>query len=292
MSRTNDAGSSPEAQRLPENFRIECSIFSIALPASSRFPLETNLTIKMQSLFTTLLNTEELTTAAARLAPLWEPLLATQPLLEIIANAAGADRTAIIQATSRQATSDFTDPLKAADATRDAAFATLRDFSGNWAKNPAATPAERAAGDRLQAIFATHGNTLHTLGYTRQTGHMTALIADLKKPQSTADLAAITQTALFANMVQAQTALETLAADKAATEGGQTLPTLSEHRPQLERRINLILNNLAEWQALAPTPALNEAIAKMDEVITTLMAPALARRTKAGATPAPVPAPQ
>ncbi len=109
-------------------------------------------------------------------------------------------------------------------------------------------------------------------GYTRQTGHLTFLIADLKKPQPTADLAAISQTAPFANMVQAQTAFEALTTDRAATEDGQTLPTLSEHRPQLERRINLILNNLAEWQAPASTPA-------------------LARRTKAEATPGPVTGP-
>ncbi|MEO5913222.1 MAG: DUF6261 family protein [Luteolibacter sp.] len=246
----------------------------------------------MQSLFTTLLTTEELTTAAARLAPLWNPLFATQPLLGIISTAAEADRAAIIQAASRQAASDFTGPLKAADDTRDAAFTTLRDFSATWAKNPTATAEQRAAGDRLQAIFALHGNTLHRLGYNRQSGLMDALVADLKKPQSTADLTALNLAALFGQMEQAQTAFEDLAADKSATEGGETLPTIAQHRPLLTLRLNLLLDNIAQWETLAPTPELAGAIAKMDEVITTLMAPALARRTKAQAAPDPVPAPQ
>ncbi|MEO5712518.1 MAG: DUF6261 family protein [Luteolibacter sp.] len=208
----------------------------------------------MQSLFTTLLTTEELTTAVARLSPLWNPLLTTQPLLGIIATAAEADRAAIILALSRQATSDFTDPLKAADVTRDAAFTSLRDFSATWAKNPGATPQQRAAGDRLQAIFATHGNSLHRLGYNRQSGLMTALIADLKKTQPTADLAALNLGALFTQMEAAQTTFEDIAADKSATEGGETLPTIREHRPLLELRVNLLLDNLAQWQALAPPP--------------------------------------
>ncbi len=121
---------------------------------------------------------------------------------------------------------------------------------------------------------------------------MDALIVDLKKPQSTADLAALTLGPLFTQMDQSQSATEDLAADKSATEGGEILPTVAGHRPLLMLRLNLLLNNIAQWQALAPTPALIEAIAKMDEVITTLMAPALARRTKAEATPAPAPAPQ
>jgi len=53
-----------------------------------------------------------------------------------IAAAAEADRASILLATSRQANSNFTDSLKEADAARDAAFSSLRDFFATWAKSP------------------------------------------------------------------------------------------------------------------------------------------------------------
>jgi len=234
----------------------------------------------MKALYTTLLTTEELTTCAARLAPIWTPLFAGQPLLLAIATAVESHRAAIVRAASRKAASDFTDPLADGDSARDAAFSTLRNFSGTWAGNPAATAGQRAAGARLQEIFGRHGNGLIHLGYNRQTGKMEDLIADLRSPQSTADLAALDLAPLFAAMVTAQTDFEGITADKAATEGGDTLPSIATHRPALVRQINLLLSAIAEWQEVASTPALEEAISKMDEVIVQIATPALSRRTR------------
>ncbi|GAA5484700.1 DUF6261 family protein [Haloferula sargassicola] len=234
----------------------------------------------MIPLHTTLLTTEELTTAALRLAAIYGPLLSGQTLLEKIGEAIEQDRAAIVLAASRKSGSDFTGLLKEGDTLRDAAFVALRDFVGSWAKNPIATAEQSAAAARLQEIFDHHGNTLHRLGYNRQSGKMEELIEDLQSSVSTADLVTLSLTPLFAQMEQAQTAFEGLKADKAATEGGLELPTIAEHRPRLERHLNLLLSNLATWNDLDPTPALTQAIGPMDEVITQLMAPALARRTK------------
>jgi hypothetical protein len=245
----------------------------------------------MQTSYTTLLTTGELTTVFTRLDPIWTPLIAGQTVLESIAIAAGKNRDAIVKAASRHSSSDFTDPLKDGDNARDAAFTTLREFVATWAKNPTATPDQRAAGARLVEIIARHGNTLHRLGYTRQSGKMDDLIAELRNPAPAADIALLALKPLFDQMAAAHDSFEDIMADKAATEGGEDLPTIAENRPELVRRINLLLATLAEWQELAPTPALNEAIAKMDEVIVQIAAPALARRTKAQPEPAPTPAP-
>ena len=245
----------------------------------------------MLPLHTTLLNNEELAVTLTRLAGIWNPLLATQPLLVKLSEAAESDCAAIVLAASRKSTSDFTDPLDG-DAMRDAAFTALRDFTGSWMKNPIATEEQLTAAARLQEVFDRHGNTLHRLGYTRQSGKMDALLVDLGTPASTADLLALSLTPIFERMAQAHADFEAIAADKAATESGETLPTITEHRPLLERRMNLILANLAEWLELDATPALTEAAGRMDEVIVQVMTPVLARRTKAKNTATPeVPTP-
>jgi len=119
---------------------------------------------------------------------------------------------------------------------------------------------------------------------------MDELIAELHGTGPTADLTALGLLPLFNQMATVHGEFETLMADKNATDGGTLLPTLGQHWPSLERQINLLLANLAEWQALATTPALDEAIGKIDGVILQIATPALARRTKAksDAQPAPV----
>ena len=198
----------------------------------------------------------------------------------------------IVQAIARKTTSDFTDPLKQKDLLRDAAFTALRDFIGSWTKSPLATAAQHAAAIRLQAIFDRHGNSIHRLGYNRQSGLMDALISDLQAPDATADLAALSLTPLFDQMVQAQSDFESIMADKAAAESGASLPTISENRPPLEHQLNLILANLNTWLELDPTPELTEAAGRMDEVIVQIMTPALARRTRATPDAPAAPAPQ
>ena len=243
----------------------------------------------MQTLHTSLLTAGELTTACSRLTPIWMPLLAGQPLLLGTANAAVVHSRAIITAASRKTASDFTDPLKDGDSARDSAFASLRDIIATWILNPTATPAQIAAAVRLQAVVAHHGNTLNRLGYNRQTGKMNELIDDLRSPASTADLAMLALTPLFTAMTAAQATFEDIMADKAATEGGLELPTISEHRPPLVRYLNFLLDSLDIWQEIGSTPELEEAIGQIDEVITQIATPALARRTRKESETAEVP---
>lgn len=245
----------------------------------------------MQTLHTSLLTNEELTTASARLLPLCTPLFTGQALLIAIAAAAEKDSAAMIQAASRQTASGFTDALKEGDSVRDTAFVTLRDLCGTAVKNPVGTPEQRAAGARLVEIIARHGNSIHSLGYTQESGKVKALLAELRGTTPTADLTLLGLLPLFNQLASAQTAFEEIMADKAAAEGGQALPTVAEHRPKLMRRLNLLLANLEEWQDLAPTSALTAAIGQIDEVILLIATPALARRTRNQPETPPEPAP-
>jgi len=79
---------------------------------------------------------------------------------------------------------------------------------------------------------------------------------------------------------QGSHAFEDTMADKAATEGSLELPTISENRPPLVRYLNLLLDNIATWQEIGSTPELETAIGQIDEVITQIATPALARRTR------------
>ena len=119
---------------------------------------------------------------------------------------------------------------------------------------------------------------------------MSELIAELYTPGPTADLTLLGLLPLFEQMAKAQDAFEGIIADKAAAEGGIDLPTDTESRTELDRRLNLLLATLEEWQEVAPTPELEAAIAEMDEIIVQIAAPALAHRTlsKQEPTPAPV----
>ncbi len=234
----------------------------------------------MQTLHTKLLTTSELTTACSRLTLIWTPLFSDQPLQLAIANAAVGHSNAIIKAASRQNASSFTESLKEDDSERDSSFTTLRDFILTWMTNPTATPAQKSAAARLQTIFQHHGTTINRLGYNNQTGKMNELIEDLLGTTSTADLAALGLSHLFTAMKNAQAAFEATMADKAATEGGLELPTISENRPPLQRYLNALLDNIAIWQEIASTPELETAIGQIDEVITQITTPALARRTR------------
>jgi hypothetical protein len=52
---------------------------------------------------------------------------------------------------------------------------------------------------------------------------------------------------------------------------------------------NLLLDNIATWQEIGSTPELETAIGQIDEVITQIATPALARRTRKESEPPVVP---
>jgi N-acyl-L-homoserine lactone synthetase len=245
----------------------------------------------MQTLYTSLLTIEELSTASARLLPLISPLIAGNPLLEEIAAEAQKHQTAIILSLSRQDTSEYTARLEASDAARDAAFVALRDFAAIWSKTPTATPEQMAAAARIVKIIAAHGNTLHRLGYNRQSGKMTALLTDLSTPEATADLTAVNLLPLFQLVRTSQNTFEEIVAEKNVTEGSDPLPTLAQHRPHLERQLNLMLATIDEAQTIGSAAVAASAIGQIDEVIVQIATPALARRTKSESTPPPAPTP-
>jgi len=150
--------------------------------------------------------------------------------------------------------SAVTSEIEAADELRDNAFTTLRDFTGVWADNRHAPAPKREAGQRLRAIFAKHGNTIHRKGYTKQTGAMQPLLTDLASETSLADLATLDLLTYHTDLVQAQAAFEKLWAGKSDESGKAQIPTLGDHLPALKRRLNLLLAVADEWSRIDPRP--------------------------------------
>jgi hypothetical protein len=235
----------------------------------------------MENLATSLLTNEELAACATRLLPPLADLFAGETFLAEVRRAASSDLASIHAAGTRELKNKLTDPVRDADAVRDQAFASLRDFVNAWADNLIATPEQRAAGERLRGIFVKHGISLHRRGYTVQTGLLEALFVELSSKVSQADLALVNLIPLHQQLVQAQTAFEALWKKKAGSAGAVELPRVKEHLPNLKRRLNLLLEAAEEWSRLNPAPDQAKLLAELDGLVQEMMTSVLARQTRA-----------
>jgi len=235
----------------------------------------------MENLATSLLTNEELAACATRLLPPLEDLFAGEPFLASVGKAAASDLASIQAAGTRELKNKLTDPVRDADAVRDQAFTSLRDFANAWAENQIATPEQRAAGERLRALFVKHGISLHRKGYTMQTGLLEALFVELSSKVSQADLALINLTPLLQQLERAHKAFEALWKKKAGSAGAVELPRVKEHLPNLKRRLNLLLEAAEEWSRLSPPAEKAKLLAELEGLIQEMMTPVLARQTRA-----------
>ncbi len=235
---------------------------------------------EMDTLITSHLANEELTAAAERVLPVLERLFDGNPVLQSIAQASGVDKAGIHQAAGRELGSELTDPIRLADEARENAFTTLRDFVGVWAKNGAASAAQREAGGRLRAVFGKHGNTLHRTGYMVETGLLGALLVDLGSDSSRQDLEALGLTASCQRLAAAQAEFERIWDQKSAPSAGAEVPALRERVPALKRRLNLLVDVAAEMERLNPSTETSGLLTKLNEIIKDLTAPVQARQTR------------
>ncbi len=234
----------------------------------------------METLHTTFLTTDELVAASDQLLPVLRETLVGNPLLLAVAAEAAADVNAINLAATREQGNKLTDPIKAADGARDNAFRTLRDFANVWAHNETAAEANRTAGNRLSAIFSKHGNSLHRLGYNKQSGALEGLFADLASAQSQADLKQLNLNSFHAELIAAQDAFEAVWAQRSNPSTQDTLPLLGEHVTPLKRRLSFLLEAVEQWQRLGLPETTEPSVTKLNVIITDLMTPVLARQTR------------
>lgn len=248
----------------------------------------------MQELHTTLLNNAELIAAATRILPVMEPVMSNEPLLMKVSAAAAKDADELGEAEAADRSDPFTQPLKDADAARDAAFVAARDYCKAFTSLPAG--AKRAAGDLVSGVFNGHGVSLHRLGYAQQTGRMVDLFAELDAAPVKTALVAINGTEFVQGMKETQTAFEELIKQRAAAKADGGPPVLlTPSRRNLTRRLAFLLESVAVWSEVEAPPELAAVIARLDALISEIMAPARTRRTREANNAAPaapvVPAP-
>jgi hypothetical protein len=207
-------------------------------------------------------------------------IFAGEPMLLAIHAAAKADVESINLGASREAGSKLTDPIRQADAARDEAFTSLRDFAGLWATSPVATPEQKAAGHRVRGVFTRHGNSLHRMGYTAQTGALQKLFTELSSEGSKADLALLGLVPLHEKLVKAQKEFERIWGQRSEEATEKDLPLISKHLPALRRRVSVLLSVIDEVDKLGPSPEVAALIAKLDAITTEVMTPVQARQTR------------
>ena len=234
----------------------------------------------METFSTTLLTNEELVASAGQILPVIDHLFAGDSVLLAIGAATVANVNGLNLAATREPGSEVTGEIEAADELRDNAFTTLRDFTGVWANNRHAPAPKREAGQRLRAIFAKHGNSIHRKGYTKQTGAMQPLLTDLASETSLADMATLDLLTYHTDLVKAQAAFEKVWEGKSDDSGKAQLPTLGDHLPALKRRLNLLLAVADEWSRIDPPASTAPLFAKLDGLIAATMTPVHARGTR------------
>jgi hypothetical protein len=245
----------------------------------------------METFSTTLLTNEELVASAVQILPVIDDLFAGDPVLSAIGAAAAANVKGLNLAATREPGHESTKAIEEADELRDNAFTTLRDFAGVWASNRSCPAPKREAGQRLRALFAKHGNSLHRKGYTKQTGAMQPLLADLASSTSQADLATLELLGYHADLVNAEAAFEKLWEGRAGEANKPGLPVVTDHLPALKRRLNLLLAVADEWSRIEAPSTAAPLYAKLDGLIQATMTPALSRDTRDKHASAPAPKP-
>jgi hypothetical protein len=234
----------------------------------------------METLYTSLLTSDELVAASDQLLPVLQETLTGNPLLLAVAAEAESDVKAINLAATRELGNKLTDPIKSADGVRDNAFRTLRDFASVWAHNQTAPEANRTAGHRLSAMFTKHGNSLHRLGYNKQSGALEGLFADLASAQSQADLKQLNLDGFHAELIAAQDAFEAVWAQRSNPSTQDTLPLKWDHTVQLRWRLSFLLESVEQWERLGLPEATQPLVTRLNVIITDLMKPVLARQTR------------
>lgn len=250
----------------------------------------------MNTLPVSILSHEEALNAADRMVPVLRPSLAGEPFIGSLLTAIDANASDLRAGLNPEDASALTRQIHESDARWDALFRSLRQAADSVLDDPTAPAAEREPAALIEAVFATHGKSLYNESLGDQTSRSKAFFIDLATPELVAAIAALGKTRVHSALVAEQATLEKLLADRASLKGDlKEQPKLAPSRRQLDHRLNLLLNIVAEYPGLATPPAgLADALQNADIIITEIAATARARRTRnvnEAATPAePAPA--
>lgn len=238
-----------------------------------------------------LLLAEELDAGAERILGIVAEILPADPVITPITTLIGKDRAALQLALASARGSAHTARIAEADAARDDAFIVFRTHCES-ATRRRAKPAHIAAGELLLRQIRTAGYSLHAFGNSRETGALNALITALEATDDQAAIHLLSGEELFTELTDAQAEFELALTARNDEQAAENYPATAAARAVLGNRLQLLLgliDSLHEADISHTRPELETLIARTNEVITLILTPARARRTRAAHTPEEVP---
>jgi len=138
---------------------------------------------------------------------------------------------------------------------------------------------KREAAERLVNVIRRHGWSLYRFGYTKQSAATNALLSELDKEPSSADVTLLAMQEWTERMKSGQQEFEGTLNQREALDAIEK-PVLLETRKQVYADLSASLNYLESMAEFNATPEMEELINTINEVITNVTTSAKARRTR------------
>lgn len=230
-----------------------------------------------------LLGAEELDACAERITNIITESLAEEVTLQPLLTLITKDRHDLKNSLGNSRGSAFTAKIAAADHDRDDAFVVFRNVCEN-ATRRRRMPDHSAAGELLMRLIHAQGYSLQELGNSAQTGALNALFLSLKTPAAVAAIAHIDAYDDFTALREAQQAFENLVNSRTDEQAAKDYLRLAKAKSKLGKRLQAmfsVIDTLDEADTEQARPVIDVLIAKINEAIVTIIAPARARRSRA-----------
>ncbi|MEO5715253.1 MAG: DUF6261 family protein [Luteolibacter sp.] len=250
----------------------------------------------IQELNHSLLFGDELDAAAERTTTLVNESLPAEPVLEVLLALIVKDRGQLQSVLVRARGSARTQAIAEADAVRDDAFVALRSRCEEATRRRTKQD-QLAAGELLMRLIRAQGFSLHSFGYSRETGALNALFSAFEAADAAAALTLIGAGELLTELRDAQEAFEAELNARGDEQAAEDYPALAEAKAKLGNRLQILLgliDCLDEADTVNARPELDTLISRLNEAVSGILAPARARRTRRNGvetTPSPAPAP-
>ncbi|MCA9211864.1 MAG: hypothetical protein KDB27_02270 [Planctomycetales bacterium] len=236
----------------------------------------------IQNLTTSYLLTSELKITAQRLTDIVLETLPNETFFQQLCQLIRQHNDLLEQITARSRTSSFTGELATHDAARDEAFVALRDYAKAISGRPSASLSQ--AGSLITRLIETRGVSLHRLGYAQQSAALNELLDDLSTPESQQAIETIHAEEWIDELRESHHAFEATFQEKVNAESQDDLPQVKPVRKAVSDRLSTLVSSLNALQEISigseNETVVNQLAANVDEIISEILIPARARRTR------------
>lgn len=176
---------------------------------------------------------------------------------------------------------ELIEEVSEADAVVDDMFLAFRDTVevGKRRRDKASVMAYQ----RVWRVLEKADLRLYRLGYAEKAGKLSALLAELDKPEFQADIALLRATELYNDLKLVESEFDSLYSSKLDADNQRKYPTLAEAKSKIVPHINILLGTISvleESPGDADPAVIVDMIDKINSITTEIMATAKARKTR------------